>query len=158
MTWKMGPVPFFAKLLNLIRDCCSLNHQGVWIIHVPALCFDAHVGSPGLARFMSEGGSRCSPSTQEENRSHRGASLSRQGVVPPRLMTQVREALRTWHYIPRAEESYVTWIKRFIFFHVSGMMSARLLLCIDVQYWRWSGSYRTLGKEVDIFIVSQERA
>jgi hypothetical protein len=35
----------------------------------------------------------------------------------PRLLDQVREAVRTRHYSPRTEETYVGWIKRFIFFH-----------------------------------------
>lgn len=35
----------------------------------------------------------------------------------PRLLDQVREAIRTRHYSPRTEETYVGWIKRFIFYH-----------------------------------------
>jgi integron integrase len=35
---------------------------------------------------------------------------------PPRLLDQVRDALRRRHYSPRTEQSYVHWIKRFIFF------------------------------------------
>src|SRR3989338_4636359 len=35
----------------------------------------------------------------------------------PRLLDQVRQAIRTRHYSPRTEETYVGWIKRFIFFH-----------------------------------------
>lgn len=34
-----------------------------------------------------------------------------------RLIPSVREAIRARHYSPRTEESYVGWIKRFIFFH-----------------------------------------
>ncbi len=37
--------------------------------------------------------------------------------TPPRLLDRVREAIRTRHYSRRTEESYVLWIKRFIFFH-----------------------------------------
>jgi hypothetical protein len=33
----------------------------------------------------------------------------------PRLLDQVRQAIRTRHYSPRTEETYVHWIKRFIF-------------------------------------------
>jgi integron integrase len=36
---------------------------------------------------------------------------------PPRLLDRVRTALRTNHYSIRTEEAYVSWIKRFIFFH-----------------------------------------
>lgn len=34
-----------------------------------------------------------------------------------RLMDEVRSALRVKHYSIRTEESYVQWIKRYIFFH-----------------------------------------
>ena len=35
----------------------------------------------------------------------------------PKLLDQVRQAIRTRHYSPKTEESYVHWIKRFICFH-----------------------------------------
>ena len=35
----------------------------------------------------------------------------------PKLLTRLREALRTRHYSPRTEEAYVGWSRRFIFFH-----------------------------------------
>ena len=42
-------------------------------------------------------------------------------ATPPaqklKLLDQVRQAIRTRHYSPRTEETYVHWIKRFIFFH-----------------------------------------
>jgi len=34
-----------------------------------------------------------------------------------RLLDQVRDAIRRRHYSPRTEETYVHWIKRFIYFH-----------------------------------------
>ena len=34
-----------------------------------------------------------------------------------KLIPTIREAIRARHYSPRTEESYVGWIKRFIFFH-----------------------------------------
>ncbi len=34
----------------------------------------------------------------------------------PRLLEQVRDAIRRRHYSPRTEEAYVHWIKRFIYF------------------------------------------
>jgi integron integrase len=37
--------------------------------------------------------------------------------VRPKLLDQVRQAIRMRHYSPRTEETYVHWIKRFIFFH-----------------------------------------
>ena len=35
----------------------------------------------------------------------------------PRLLDQVRQAIRTRHYSVKTEAAYVGWIKRFIFFH-----------------------------------------
>ena len=36
---------------------------------------------------------------------------------PPRLLDQVRDKLRVKHYSIRTEQTYVDWIKRYIFFH-----------------------------------------
>src|SRR5262245_26816589 len=36
---------------------------------------------------------------------------------PPRLLTRVREAIRTRHMSPRTEEAYLGWIRRYIVFH-----------------------------------------
>lgn len=38
-------------------------------------------------------------------------------VVKPRLLDQVRQAIRTRHYSYMTEKAYVGWIKRFIFYH-----------------------------------------
>jgi len=35
----------------------------------------------------------------------------------PRLLDQVRQAIRTRHYSPRTEKAYVGWIRRYILFH-----------------------------------------
>ena len=35
----------------------------------------------------------------------------------PRLMDQVRQAIRARHYSRRTEEAYVYWIRRYILFH-----------------------------------------
>jgi len=35
----------------------------------------------------------------------------------PKLLQQVRDAVRRKHFSPRTEESYVHWVKRFVFFH-----------------------------------------
>jgi hypothetical protein len=35
----------------------------------------------------------------------------------PRLLDQVRQAIRTRQYSYKTEKAYVGWIKRFIFFH-----------------------------------------
>ena len=39
------------------------------------------------------------------------------GPPKPRLLDQVRDAIRTRHYSYRTEEAYVGWIRRYIFFH-----------------------------------------
>ena len=36
---------------------------------------------------------------------------------PPKLLEQVREAIRARHYSLRTEETYLRWMKRFILFH-----------------------------------------
>ena len=38
-------------------------------------------------------------------------------IQKPKLLDQVREAIRTRHYSYRTEKAYVHWIKRFVFFH-----------------------------------------
>ena len=38
-------------------------------------------------------------------------------TAEPRLLDRVRERLRVKHYSMRTEESYVGWIKRYVFFH-----------------------------------------
>ena len=36
---------------------------------------------------------------------------------PPRLLDQMREALRLRHYSLRTEQAYIHWTKRYIYFH-----------------------------------------
>lgn len=36
---------------------------------------------------------------------------------PPKLLEQVRQAIRARHYSRRTEEAYAFWIRRFILFH-----------------------------------------
>jgi Phage integrase, N-terminal SAM-like domain len=36
---------------------------------------------------------------------------------PKKLLDHVRDAIRLKHYSPHTEHAYVTWIKRYIFFH-----------------------------------------
>ncbi|MBM4264729.1 MAG: integron integrase [Deltaproteobacteria bacterium] len=47
------------------------------------------------------------------------AAMIHSSGVPqkPKLLDQVRNAIRSRHYSPKTEQSYVHWIKRFIFFH-----------------------------------------
>ncbi len=49
---------------------------------------------------------------------------------PPRLLEQVRNAIRRRHYSPRTEETYVHWIKRFIYFH--GKRHPREMAALEV--------------------------
>jgi integron integrase len=52
------------------------------------------------------------------NRAAGSAAINAPAPLPkPKLLDQVRQAIRTRHYTPKTEESYVHWIKRFIFFH-----------------------------------------
>src|ERR687895_1568697 len=52
------------------------------------------------------------------NRFERSTVVSAPAAPPkPKLLDQVRQVIRMRHYIPRTEETYVHWIKRFIFFH-----------------------------------------
>ena len=47
-----------------------------------------------------------------------GSPLRTQAVASrPKLLDQVRIALRSRHYSKRTEQTYVHWIKRYIFFH-----------------------------------------
>lgn len=39
------------------------------------------------------------------------------GAPKPKLLDQVREAIRTRHLSRNTEQAYISWIKRFIFFH-----------------------------------------
>jgi len=46
-----------------------------------------------------------------------GAVVTAAPAAKPKLLDQVRDAIRTRHYSYRTEEAYVGWIRRFIFFH-----------------------------------------
>jgi hypothetical protein len=45
------------------------------------------------------------------------ARLAAEPNVRPRLLDQVRHAIRVRHYSIRTEEAYVGWIRRYVFFH-----------------------------------------
>jgi hypothetical protein len=62
---------------------------------------------------MSEMGLRTFVSTAFGRRWHRRPVES----ARPRLLDQVREAIRTRHYSRRTEQAYAYWIRRFIAFH-----------------------------------------
>lgn len=46
-----------------------------------------------------------------------GPSTTHQNAERPRLLDQLREALRSRHYSRRTERTYCLWVKRFIYFH-----------------------------------------
>lgn len=50
--------------------------------------------------------------------------------MKPRLLDQVRAALRIRHYSPRTEEAYVGWIRQFILFH--GKRHPKDMACPEV--------------------------
>jgi hypothetical protein len=51
---------------------------------------------------------------------HAGLTVREAGQADapkPRLLDRVRAALRARHYSRRTEDTYIAWIKRYIFFH-----------------------------------------
>ena len=48
---------------------------------------------------------------------HPAVTVRSSPVAKLKLLDHVRESMRTRHYSPRTEKTYVHWIKRFIFFH-----------------------------------------
>lgn len=48
---------------------------------------------------------------------HGAAAVEPSTGRPPKLLDQIRHALRRRHYSPRTEEAYLSWIRRFILFH-----------------------------------------
>jgi hypothetical protein len=46
-----------------------------------------------------------------------GSESGRDDARPPKLLDQVRAAVRVRNWSPRTEDAYVHWIRRFILFH-----------------------------------------
>lgn len=70
------------------------------------------------ARFILSRSSQPSPSPSFPRVADAAPRLAVPGQAHrPKLLDQVREAIRTRHYSLRTESAYVGWIKRFIFFH-----------------------------------------
>ena len=46
------------------------------------------------------------------------------GAQPPKLLDQLRSALRVRHYSRRTEKIYCYWVRRFIFFYQVGQGDA----------------------------------
>jgi len=43
--------------------------------------------------------------------------MSQNQLQPPRLLEHMRTVIRARHYSLRTEETYLSWVKRFILFH-----------------------------------------
>jgi len=55
--------------------------------------------------------------TPSQKKSVRRSGLSLVSDAKPKLLDQLRECLRARHYSRRTEQTYCSWVKRFIFFH-----------------------------------------
>jgi len=55
--------------------------------------------------------------TPSKKMSVKKPELSLVPVAKPKLLDQLREALRSRHYSYRIEQTYCSWVKRFIYFH-----------------------------------------
>jgi integron integrase len=74
-----------------------------------------------------------------------------QATARPRLLDQVRDAIRRRHYSPRTEETYVHWIKRFIFFH--GKRHPREMAAAEV-----TGFLNHLARDRNVAAATQNQA
>ncbi|MBZ5553161.1 MAG: integron integrase [Acidobacteriia bacterium] len=57
------------------------------------------------------------PLRTDDSSCFRESEGSQRDARPPKLLDRVRGSIRARHYSPRTEESYIHWIKQFIFFH-----------------------------------------
>jgi len=69
----------------------------------------------------------------------------------PRLLDQLRDAIRRRHYSRRTEETYVQWIRRFFFF--SGRRHPRALGAAEVTAF-----LNHLASERDVAAATQNQA
>jgi integron integrase len=74
-----------------------------------------------------------------------------QGAQRPRLLDQVRDAIRRRHYSYRTEETYIHWIKRFIYFH--GKRHPREMAAVEVTAF-----LNHLAKEREVAAATQNQA
>ena len=70
---------------------------------------------------------------------------------PPRLLEQLRDAIQRRHYSPRTEETYVHWVKRFIYF--SGRRHPRELGAPEVTAF-----LNYLAREREVAAATQNQA
>src|SRR3989442_15300720 len=69
----------------------------------------------------------------------------------PRLLEQLRDAIRRRHYSPRTEDAYVHWVKRFIYY--SGKRHPAQLGAAEV-----SAFLNHLARERDVAAATQNQA
>jgi integron integrase len=60
---------------------------------------------------------QCREFIEGEIMAHPNLSDKNTTAKPPKLLDQVRDKLRVKHYSIRTEQTYIDWIKRYIFFH-----------------------------------------
>jgi integron integrase len=72
-----------------------------------------------LPTVLHGSGSGASPASEPERPAGSAApdAAARRDPAAPRLLGQVRAAIRTRHYSLRTEEAYVGWIRRYVRFH-----------------------------------------
>ncbi len=80
-----------------------------------------------------------------------GHALAQQASTKPRLLEEVRDAIRRRHYSLRTEQTYVHWIKRFIYF--SGKRHPREMGAAEV-----TGFLNHLARERDVAASTQNQA
>jgi len=66
---------------------------------------------------LRPGGDRRSELPRQRSWQHVVGMVRPSAGQPPKLLDQLRQALRTRHYSENTEKAYVHWSKRFIFFH-----------------------------------------
>lgn len=68
---------------------------------------------------MTSGAQTREGSTLKAERSSRASTVESPPSFSrsPKLLDQMREALRSRHYSRRTEQTYCHWVKRFIYFH-----------------------------------------
>jgi Phage integrase, N-terminal SAM-like domain len=64
---------------------------------------------------------------------------------PPKLLDQVRDKLRVKHYSIRTEQTYVDWIKRYIFFHDKRHPKNMEARDVEAFFTHDAGAARPLG-------------
>lgn len=79
------------------------------------------------------------------------SDTAREAPKAPRLLQQLRDAINRLHYSPRTEETYVHWVKRFIYF--SGKRHPAELGAAEVTAF-----LNYLARERDVAAATQNQA